>query len=183
MADRITEARRAVAEAAEAVDDRTVREQLQSIDEGLGDVGEEPDDAEKGDRLESVEAKLAGLGDETDGEVADHVGRARDLIDAYRRDRAQDWPSEGGVSAADEGRPVVDEAGQQVGVVAAVDAETVAVDPDPDLGDDVRTTLGWGESQPAVQRVPREALRRTDVRSDEDGTVLEIDLDATNRSG
>lgn len=91
MVDRISNARRAVAEASDAVDDATIREQLHSIDEGLAAVENEPDDAEKGDRLEAVESKLVGLGDETEDEATERIEAARDLLDAYRRDRAQDW--------------------------------------------------------------------------------------------
>lgn len=92
MVDRIADARRVVAEASDAVDDATVREQLHSVDRGLAAVADEPADAEKGDRLESVEAKLVGLGDEVDDdEAAEYVATARDLLDDYRRERTQDW--------------------------------------------------------------------------------------------
>lgn len=92
MVDRITEARRLVAAASDETEDATVREQLHSIDNGLAVVADEPDDAIKGDRLEEVEAKLVGLGDETDEEaVLRRIENARDHIDAFRRDEAQDW--------------------------------------------------------------------------------------------
>lgn len=92
MVDRITDARRAVATASDVVEDETIRTQLHSIDRGLAAVGEEPDDPEKGDRLEEVESKLVALGDRTDdGAVLDRIEEARDLVDAYRRDRARDW--------------------------------------------------------------------------------------------
>lgn len=91
MVDRIADARRVVAEASDVVDDATVREQLHSVDRGLAAVADEPADAEKGERLESVEAKLVGLGDEVDGDAAEYVATARDLLDDYRRDRTKDW--------------------------------------------------------------------------------------------
>lgn len=91
MVDRIADARRVVAEASDAVDDATIREQLHSVDRGLAAVADEPADAEKGDRLESVEAKLVGLGDEVEGDAAEYVATARDLLDDYRRERTQDW--------------------------------------------------------------------------------------------
>lgn len=91
MVDRIAEARRAVDAASEAVDERTIREQLQSVDRGLAAVDEGPTDDQEGERLEEVEAKLAGLGDEVDGAVADRIGDARDQIDAFRRERTREW--------------------------------------------------------------------------------------------
>lgn len=93
MVDRITEARRLVDEASDVTDDATVQEQLHSIDEGLGVLADEPDDAVKGDRLEEVEAKLVGLGDELDDEDRVHhlVENARNHVDAFRREKAQNW--------------------------------------------------------------------------------------------
>lgn len=92
MVDRITEARRLVATASDDTDDATVREQLHSIDEGLEVLETEPDDAVKGDRLEEVEAKLVGLGDELDDDHVHHlVENARNHVDAFRRDKAQNW--------------------------------------------------------------------------------------------
>jgi hypothetical protein len=92
MVDRIEEARRLVATASEDVDDATVREQLHSIDEGLAVVNEERDDAVKGDRLEEVAAKLVGLGDEVgDDHVLHLIENARNHVDTFRRDKAQNW--------------------------------------------------------------------------------------------
>ena len=92
MVDRIEEARRLVDTASEDTEDATVREQLHSIDEGLAVVADEPDDAVKGDRLEEVEAKLVGLGDEVDDDHVLHlIENARNHVDAFRRDKAQNW--------------------------------------------------------------------------------------------
>lgn len=92
MVDRIEEARKSVATASDVTDDRAIQEQLQSVDVGLDEVEEVPDDEQRGERLEEIEAKITGLGDEaTDGAVVEHLEDARDYIDAYRRDRAQDW--------------------------------------------------------------------------------------------
>jgi hypothetical protein len=94
MVDRIAEARRLVDEASDVTDDATVQEQLRSIDEGLGVLAEEPDDAVKGDRLEEVEAKLVGLGnelDDDDGRVHHLFENARNHVDAFRREKAQNW--------------------------------------------------------------------------------------------
>ena len=92
MVDRIEEARSLVADASEDADDRTVHEQLNSIDEGLQVLEDEPGDAVKGDRLEAVEEKLVDLGEYVDDEgVLNRIEDARDHIDAYRRDDAQNW--------------------------------------------------------------------------------------------
>ena len=92
MVDRIEEARRLVAEASEDASERDIHEQLDSIDEGLAVLADEPDDAVKGDRLEEVEAKLVGLGNEVDDEHVHHlIENARNHVDAFRRDEAQDW--------------------------------------------------------------------------------------------
>lgn len=92
MVDRISEARRLVEEASDATDDATAQEQLHSIDEGLEVLADEPDDAVKGDRLEQVEAKLVGLGDEVEDDRVHHlIENARNHVDAFRRDKAQNW--------------------------------------------------------------------------------------------
>ncbi|SFS10836.1 hypothetical protein SAMN05216559_3817 [Halomicrobium zhouii] len=93
MVDRIAEARKLVEEASDVTDDATVQEQLHSIDEGFAVLADEPDDAVKGDRLEEVEAKLVGLGDELDDEDRVHhlIENARDHVDAFRREKAQNW--------------------------------------------------------------------------------------------
>jgi len=92
MVDRIAEARRLVATASDDTDDATVREQLHSIDEGLAVLADEPDDAVKGDRLAELEAKLVGLGDEVADEHVLHlVENARNHVDAFRREKAQNW--------------------------------------------------------------------------------------------
>lgn len=94
MTDHITSARRAVRSAAESVDRSHVREQLESIDQSLeslsGDEAPDEDDVE-GDRLEEIEDKLTGLGDEVDERTIEYLERARDHIDAYRRQYAQNW--------------------------------------------------------------------------------------------
>jgi len=94
MVDRIEEARRLVDEASAVTDDATVQEQLHSVDEGLGVLADEPDDAVKGDRLAEVEAKLVGLGDETDDDedrVHHLLENARNHVDEFRREKAQNW--------------------------------------------------------------------------------------------
>jgi hypothetical protein len=92
MVDRIREARRLVVRASDETDDETVREQLRSISDGLATLEEDHGDAaQQGERLEQVESKLVALANETGGEEIERIAEVRDLVDAYRRDRAQDW--------------------------------------------------------------------------------------------
>lgn len=92
MVDHIRSAREAIDEAVDVTGDAVIREQLQTIEDGLAVLQREEADERQGDRLEEVESKLVGLGDETDDDVtADRLETARDHIDAYRREFAQDW--------------------------------------------------------------------------------------------
>lgn len=45
----------------------------------------------------------------------------------------------------DEGKRVVDESGDQVGIVSDVQHGTAHVDPDPGITDKVKSKLGWGD--------------------------------------
>jgi hypothetical protein len=47
------------------------------------------------------------------------------------------------ISTEDEGKPVYDTDGTEVGIVTHVAGTEVAVDPDPDLTDTVAAKLGW----------------------------------------
>lgn len=95
MVDRIEAARREIDAASDETDHESLREQLRSLSEGLGEVENDDDPELQGERLEQVEAKLTGLADDTEDAPSDVVlerlEAARDEIDAYRRDRAQDW--------------------------------------------------------------------------------------------
>lgn len=46
----------------------------------------------------------------------------------------------------DEGKTVVNDEGEEVGMVATVEHGTAYVDPDPGLTDTIKSTLGWGDS-------------------------------------
>lgn len=71
-----------------------VREQLQSIDEGLGELvdGEKTNDAGPHlDRLRELEQKLLGLEDEIEDDVVrERVDAAKDTIAEYRDARARE---------------------------------------------------------------------------------------------
>lgn len=94
MPAHIASARRAVQAAAEEVEIAHVREQLESIDEGLEALSgvEAPDRNDvQGDRLEELEGKLVGLEAHVDDRTLEHLETARDHVDAYRQRYAQDW--------------------------------------------------------------------------------------------
>lgn len=95
MVDRIEAARREIDAASDETDHEYLREQLRSLSEGLREVENDDDPQLQGDRLEQVEAKLTGLADDTEDApsegVLERLETARDEIDAYRRDKAQDW--------------------------------------------------------------------------------------------
>lgn len=85
-----TQLARARTEIERAADDAEgpVREQLQSIDEGLAEIAggdrtrdEHPHD----DRLAELQQKLDGLSDETDGEARAAIDAARRWIHDFRR--------------------------------------------------------------------------------------------------
>jgi hypothetical protein len=90
----LEQARDAVQSARELTDDPTAREQLDSIDDGLGTLtGDDApsDPGTEGERLEELEHQLRDLGDDVDDLSHQHLESARDHIDAYRREYAQDW--------------------------------------------------------------------------------------------
>lgn len=80
------------------------------------------------------------------------------------------------VTEDDRGAPVLDSEGVQIGVVDAVGDESVVVDPDPDVGDDARASLGWVRDEESEKSLPRDAFER--VR---DGGALRVDLGDLNR--
>lgn len=94
MEPRLRRAREAVESASNATEDATIHEQLESIDVALADLSGSAtldDDAEEGDRLEEIERQLVELGNDADGPAKRHIETARDLLDEFRRVRAQDW--------------------------------------------------------------------------------------------
>jgi hypothetical protein len=69
------------------------------------------------------------------------------------------------------GKPVVDENGEQVGVVSAVEHGAARVDPDPGITDKIKAKLGWEDAdedtyplqEGMVERVTDDEIR---LRSD-----------------
>jgi len=49
------------------------------------------------------------------------------------------------ITEDDEGKKVVDESGDEVGIVSDVDHGTAHIDPNPGITDKVKSKLGWGD--------------------------------------
>lgn len=88
MTDRIERARTELERASETAKAH-VREQLQSIEEGLDELvgGDKTEESRPhGDRLRELAEKLDGLGREAEGETRAHIEEARTLIDSYQEE-------------------------------------------------------------------------------------------------
>ncbi|WP_254546559.1 DUF7553 family protein [Halomarina pelagica] len=103
MSDRPTRIREELQRASDAADeDREIREQLRSIDEGLMELvdgDKTTDEPPHPDRLAELEEKLAGLSERADGETSRHVRTAATLLDEYREERAERESGESGGSS------------------------------------------------------------------------------------
>ncbi|WP_323171482.1 hypothetical protein [Natrialba sp. PRR66] len=69
------------------------------------------------------------------------------------------------ISASDQGKNVVDEAGNQIGIISTVEEGTAYVDPKPGLTDRLRARLNWGGH--SDDEYPVEPAQITAVREDE----------------
>lgn len=47
---------------------------------------------------------------------------------------------------ADEGKKLVSQSGDEIGVITEVRDGTAQVDPDPDMIDNIKSKLGWGDT-------------------------------------
>lgn len=88
MTDHLERARERIRTASESADGET-RENLLSLDEGIGSLLEQADEGAsreaEADRFEEVEDKLRGLLDETDEATAATLREAEEHLDAYRQ--------------------------------------------------------------------------------------------------
>lgn len=110
-----------------------------------------------------------------------------------------DDTASGPVTAEHVGLPILDSEGNQIGVLAAVDGDDVEVDPDPDVSDDARASLGWTQGEDVEWTLPASDLEHVDGEDvletfpktaldhdpdeDEAGDVLRVDLEAVNQRG
>ncbi|MXV63974.1 hypothetical protein GS429_18280 [Natronorubrum sp. JWXQ-INN-674] len=68
------------------------------------------------------------------------------------------------LSSHDRGKDVVDETGQQIGIVAEVDGQTAYVDPEPGLADRLKARLNWGSR--GDDEYPVEASKINEITND-----------------
>lgn len=99
MTDQLSAARNSIQQASETTDNANVREQLDSLDEGLMELTEEQktqdsDPTVEVDRLTPIEEKLVGLFEKTSGATETHISEARDAIDHFRQQHTE-WDEEG----------------------------------------------------------------------------------------
>lgn len=88
------------------------------------------------------------------------------------------------ITAEDAGLPVLDSEGNQIGVVDRVEGDEVYVDPDADVSDDARASLGWVRDEQSVRPLARDLLERVPADDGEtDGEELAVDLGDRNRRG
>lgn len=86
--------------------------------------------------------------------------------------------TEDSVTTDDTGKPIVDADGDQIGIIADVSGDNISVEPDPDVTEDVRATLGWGDATDEYQ-LPADASERNPQA---DVAVFEIAPDELDRA-
>jgi hypothetical protein len=69
------------------------------------------------------------------------------------------------ITESDEGKTVVDETGEDVGIVTEVQHDTAYVEPDPGLTDELKAKLGWGDV--GEETFPLQETRIESVTEDE----------------
>ncbi|THE62924.1 hypothetical protein D8Y22_20950 [Salinadaptatus halalkaliphilus] len=77
-------------------------------------------------------------------------------------------------SADDQGKVVVGETGEQIGIVAEVEGQTAYVDPEPGLADRLRARLNWGGHD--AEDYPVEAAEINEITDEE--VIVESPTDA-----
>ena len=70
------------------------------------------------------------------------------------------------LSDKEEGKRVVNKAGKEVGMISKVDGNRAHVDPDPGIGDRIKSKLGWGDADADTY-----SIDESDVESIDDDEV------------
>ncbi|WP_137289631.1 hypothetical protein [Natronorubrum halophilum] len=83
------------------------------------------------------------------------------------------------LSDDDQGKPVVDETGEQIGIVAEVEGQTAYIDPEPGLTDRLKARLNWGGH--GDDDYPVEASEINEITDDE--LIIQHGGDETTRTG
>ena len=70
------------------------------------------------------------------------------------------------LTAEEEGKRVVNKAGKKVGMVSKVEGHRAHVDPDPGIGDTIKSKLGWGDADEDTY-----PIEESDIESVDDDEV------------
>lgn len=71
------------------------------------------------------------------------------------------------ITEDDEGKSVVNADGDEIGIVSEVRNDTAYVDPDPGIGENIKSKLGWGSADAddyPLDRASIEAVTDDEVR-------------------
>ena len=123
---------------------------------GVGTPSDDGEGAVVGDRGRGVESGTAA-----DAEAGTGTGRERAEADSQVASDAG-WS----LDDVDEGDSVVDDQGETMGIVTAVDADAIYVDPDPGLTEKLSAKLGWTDRDDAEY-----TIEASDVAGVEGGDV------------
>ncbi len=80
----------------------------------------------------------------------------------------------------DEGKKVVDEAGEEVGVVTNVEHGTAHVEPDPGITDTISAKLGWGDRDEDTYPLQEESVESV---TDDEVRLGSLDTGTTGTAG
>lgn len=131
-------------------------------DEGIGTDDRNTDDVETGERgTETYDEDTSGMDETPPAGSAGPRGTA-DTGDTGRRTIRDD----------DEGKPVFNERGERVGIVAEVQHDTAHVDPNPGLAEQIKAKLGWADIDDDTYPLQEQTIERIS----EDGIHLRGDL-------
>lgn len=59
-----------------------------------------------------------------------------------------------------EGKPVMNEHGEEIGIIAEVDHGTAHIDPDPGMTDTLKSKLGWGDMDEDTYPLQEDSIER-----------------------
>ncbi|MDF9746394.1 hypothetical protein [Natrinema salsiterrestre] len=91
-------------------------------------------DMEEYETMETGEMEAGATGDESMASGESGMGTSDEMAGASAVELSHD----------DQGKDVVDESGQQIGMVAEVEGQTAYVDPEPGLTDRLKARMDWG---------------------------------------
>ena len=66
------------------------------------------------------------------------------------------------LSDKEEGKRVVNKAGKKIGMISKVEGNRAHVDPDPSIGDTIRSKLGWGDADEDTYPIDEDDIESID---------------------